>query len=96
MWPLMRQAPLEWVTHPAQPKAPHDRAGHQSLVAAGVPPYLGTGFGDAQAKISNACMFGLRAQLPAAITLGELATKTQALAQLIRQLAAVEPPQQTS
>ncbi|MFY1635464.1 hypothetical protein ACN27F_19690 [Solwaraspora sp. WMMB335] len=41
-------------------------------------------------------MFGLRAQLPAAITLGEVATKMQALAQLIRQLAAVEPLQQAS
>jgi hypothetical protein len=95
MWPFMHQAPLDWVTNPAQPKAPHDRAGYQRIVAAGAPPYLGSGFGEAQTKISNACMFGARAQLPATITLGELATKMQALPQLIMQMAAVEPPQQT-
>lgn len=83
------------MTEGSQP-AIDQASGRKFLVAAGAPPYLGTGFGDAQAKMSNACMFGLRAQLPAAITLGEVATKMQALAQLIRQPAAVEPLQQAS
>jgi hypothetical protein len=83
------------VTNPAQPKAPHDRAGHQRIIAAGAPPHLGSGFGEAQTKISDSCMFGARAQLPATITLGDLATKMQALSQLILQMAAVEPPQHT-
>jgi len=92
MWPLLQRAPLDWVTHPAQPKAAHDRAGHQRMVAGGAPPYFGAGFGEAQAKISHSCMFGARAQLPATITLGDLAATMHALTQLILQLAAVEPP----
>jgi hypothetical protein len=72
LWPVMKHARSDWVGNPAQPKAAHDRQGHQHLIAAGAPPYLGIGFGEAQAKLGGFCMFGARIQFPADITLARL------------------------
>ncbi|SDZ43591.1 hypothetical protein SAMN05444365_11627 [Micromonospora pattaloongensis] len=98
MWPLMHAARTDWVTNRAHPKAAHDRAGHdraghQQIVAAGVPPYVGIGFGEAQAKIDGACMFGARVQLPPTITLGDLAQELSTLSGLINDMANVVPPE---
>ncbi|MER5337835.1 hypothetical protein [Micromonospora sp. NPDC002717] len=92
MWPLMQGARGDWVTNPARPKAPHDKAGHQEILAGGAPPYLGIGFGEAQAKISGACMFGARIQLPATISLGEVSQELSSLYDLIIGMARVLPP----
>ncbi|MFD6730239.1 hypothetical protein [Micromonospora aurantiaca (nom. illeg.)] len=92
MWPLMDTARSDWVTNPARPRAAHDRAGHQQIVAAGMPRYVGIGFGEAQAKIDGACMFGARVQLPPTITLGDLAQEVSSLYGLVSDLAKVVPP----
>ena len=39
----MEQAPSDWVANPARPKAPYYKEGHARLIAAGAPPFLGTG-----------------------------------------------------
>ncbi len=93
MWPLMRAARSDWVTRSASPKAAHDRAGHQAMIAEGAPAYLGVGFGDAQAKINGACMFGARIQFPPDVRLGDLAASLQDLSKLVLDMAHVEPPQ---
>ncbi|MFY1577402.1 hypothetical protein ACN26Z_21135 [Verrucosispora sp. WMMD703] len=60
---------------------------------AGTPPYLGIGFGEAQAKIDGVCMFGARVQLPPTITLGELTQELSNLCGLIDDMAKVVPPE---
>jgi hypothetical protein len=89
MWPRMAAARSDWVPNAARPRAAHDRAGHKAMVAKGGPPFLGIGFGEAQTKISGACMFGARVQLPPAVRLGEVAIAVQNLYQLIEEMAAV-------
>jgi hypothetical protein len=60
-------------------------------VAAGAPAFLGIGFGDAQAKINQACMFGARIQFPADSTLAEISGEVATLAELRFKLAQVAP-----
>ncbi len=96
MWPLMNAARRDWVTNPAKPRAKHDQAGHQGMVANGGPPYLGIGFGEAQTKISRACMFGARVQLPPNVRLGDLTTSLRDLEQLILDMAKVDPAATTT
>jgi hypothetical protein len=91
LWPMMERARTDWVRHAARPRAAHDRNGYQRIVAAGAPPFLGIGFGDAQAKINQACMFGARIQFPADMTLAEISSEVAALAELTQQLAQVAP-----
>lgn len=91
MWPLMNAARSDWVTNPARPRAEHDRDGHQTMVASGGPRYLGIGFGEAQTKISRACMFGARVQLPPNAQLGYVATSLREMYQLIGDMAKVDP-----
>lgn len=95
LWPTMAAARTNWVTEKPKPRAPHDKAGYQRMVAAGGPPYLGIGFGDAQAAKSNDCMFGARFQLTANITLGELVVVMKDLETLLQDLAVVPPPAAT-
>jgi hypothetical protein len=94
LWRVMAAARADWVTAPARPKAAHDRAGWQAMVAAGGPPYLGIGFGEAQARRSHECMFGARFQLPADIELAAVAGALHATATLMLDLARIEPPAQ--
>ena len=77
---------------PARPKAPHDRAGWQRMVASGGPPYLGIGFGEAQARRSHECMFGARFQLPADVQLAAVANALSATASLMLDLATLDRP----
>lgn len=83
----MEQARKGWVRNAAQPKAAHDRAGYERIVAAGAPAFLGIGFGDAQARNENFCMFGARLQFPASITLAEFSREISALVDLILKIA---------
>lgn len=92
LWRVMVVARSDWVTAPARPRAPHDRAGWKRMVAAGGPPYLGIGFGEAQARNSHECMFGARFQLPADIELSGVVNALHASARLMLDLASVEPP----
>jgi hypothetical protein len=89
LWPVMKQARSDWVRNPAQPKAAHDRGGHKQIIAAGAPPYLGIGFGEAQAKRSGFCMFGARIQFPADITLAGLSAEVGKLSDLTLDLARI-------
>ncbi len=91
LWPTMAAARTDWVTEKPKPRAPHDKAGYLRMVAAGGPPYLGIGFGEAQAAKSNDCMFGARFQLAANITLGELVIEMKVLETVLQDLAAVLP-----
>ena len=91
LWPVMEKARTDWVRHAARPRAAHDREGYKRIVAAGAPVFLGIGFGDAQAKINQACMFGARIQFPADITLAELSSEVAALAELTLKLAQAVP-----
>lgn len=91
LWPVMEQARTDWVRRTARPRAAHDRAGYERIVAAGAPPFLGIGFGDAQTKINRACMFGARIQFPADITLAEINGEVAALAELTFELARIIP-----
>jgi hypothetical protein len=93
MWPAMRTARTDWVTNTARPKAAHDRAGQQSIVAKGAPGYLGVGFGEAQTKINGTCMFGARLQLRPDIKLSEILDELRILENLIVTMANVVPPQ---
>lgn len=89
MWPKMAAARSDWVANAARPRAAHDRAGHQAMVAKGGPAFLGIGFGEAQTKISGACMFGARVQLAPSVRLGEVAVAVQDLYKLIEAMAVV-------
>lgn len=94
LWPTMDAARTDWVTGTPKPRATHDKAGYARIVAAGAPKFLGIGFGDAQAKKSNDCMFGARIQLAADITLGELVVVMKDLETLLQDLSVV--PQLTT
>jgi hypothetical protein len=89
LWPFMEQARSDWVRHAARPKAAHDREGHERIVAAGAPRFLGIGFGDAQTRINKACMFGARIQFPPGITLTQLSSEFAKLGELTFQLSQV-------
>jgi hypothetical protein len=91
LWPVMEQARTDWVRNAARPKAAHDREGYKRIMAAGAPAFLGIGFGDAQAKINQACMFGARIQFPANVTLAQLSREVAALGELTLKLAQVAP-----
>ncbi len=91
MWPKMKAVRSDWVRNPPRPRSAHDRSGYQAMVAKGGPPYLGIGFGDAQAKISRTCMFGARIQLPPHTTLSDLEKVTRGLYSLILEMAATKP-----
>ncbi|MFI5735414.1 PD-(D/E)XK nuclease family protein [Kribbella sp. NPDC051587] len=92
MWPLMAAARADWVTASARPRAPHDRAGHQAIIAKGAPPYLGVGFGEGQTKQSAQCLFGARFQLPPDVTLVEVVKTLESTADLLINMADVIPP----
>ena len=90
LWPVMDQARTDWAAPPPpRPKAVHDREGYQRIVAAGAPPFLGIGFGEAQTKINQFCMFGARIQFPPGSTLAEIKSEVAALAELTLKLAQV-------
>jgi hypothetical protein len=89
LWPVMQQARNDWVPNAARPKAAHDREGHARIVAAGAPPFLGIGFGEAQAKINGVCMFGARVQFPADITLADMSAEVVRLSKLTLDLARI-------
>lgn len=91
LWPTMEQARMDWVRNAARPRAAHDREGYKRILAAGAPTFLGIGFGDAQAKINQACMFGARIQFTADATLAEISNEVAALAELTLKLAQVSP-----
>ena len=95
LWPTMSAARTDWVTEKPKKRAPHDKAGYLRMVAAGGPPYLGIGFGEAQAVKSNDCMFGARIQFAANITLGELVAAMKDLETLLQDLGAVAAPAAT-
>lgn len=87
LWPVMQQPRTDWVSNAAQPRAAHDRKGHKRIVDAGAPSFLGIGFGDANAKINQACMFGARIQFPAGSKLAEISIEIAAIAELTLSLA---------
>jgi len=91
LWPLMKAGRQDWVTTPAKPKL-HDRANWQGMIAKGGPPYLGIGFGEAEAKRSGACMFGARFQLPANVELGGVVDALHETAALMLDMARLKPP----
>ena len=88
---VMEPARSDWVTNSASPRAPHDRAAWQAMVARGAPKHLGIGFGDAQARLHGACMFGARRQLSADITLEEVAREMDEMSELVVELASTPP-----
>jgi hypothetical protein len=83
LWEIMGPAREDCVTAPARPKAPHDRAGWQRMVANGAPKYLGIGYGEAQARQAHECMFGARFQLPPEVTLQRVADELHGTADLM-------------
>ena len=90
LWRVMEQrGDIEWAQASARPKAAHDRDGWASIVEQGAPPFLGTGFGDAQAGKSGSCLFGARFQLKPDITLSELLNTLQGLFPLLHSLSEV-------
>lgn len=93
LWPVMERARADWVRNAAQPRAAHDREGHKRITEAGAPAFLGIGFGDGNAKINRACMFGARIQFPADSTLAEISGEITAIAELTLNLAKVAPPE---
>lgn len=91
LWPLMNAARDDWVTNSARVRAPHDRDGWQRMVAHGAPRYLGVGFGEAQAKQSNACLFGARFQLLPDVTLSRVVSAIHETAELVLAMARFQP-----
>lgn len=89
--PHARRRADDWVPASPRPKG-HDKANWQAMLAKGGPKYLGIGFGEAQTRISRSCMFGARFQLAPSITLGELVTTWRRPAELLLQMALVQPP----
>lgn len=85
---IAMRARMSWLySNPAQPRAVHDREGYKRMVAAGAPPFLGIGFGEANAKINHACMFGARIQFPADSTLADISREIAEIAELTLKLA---------
>jgi hypothetical protein len=89
LWPVMKQVRGDWVTNAARPRAAHDQEGRARIIAAGAPPFLGIGHGEAQAQNHGFCMFGARVQFRAGITLAELAGEVARLRELSLDLARV-------
>lgn len=86
MWPAMESARTDWVRSSPRPKN-HDRDNYLATVAKGGPKWLGVGFGEAQTKLTKACMFGARVQFAPDITLGELLVEANGLCELVVNLA---------
>nr|MDT0659103.1 PD-(D/E)XK nuclease family protein [Micromonospora sp. DSM 115978] len=92
MWPVMQKSRPDWVPNAPRPKAEHDIDGYRRMVDAGGPRFLGIGFGEAQAKMSGACMFGAKVHLAPTVKLYEVVKTLEDMYQLIVEMAAVAPP----
>ena len=92
LWPTMNAARSDWVQRKPHLKAEHERIGYQRIVDAGAPAYLGIGFGEAQAKMTGNCMFGVRLQLAPDITLAGLVKVMRDFVPLLQDLAVVTSP----
>jgi hypothetical protein len=92
LWPLMAEARQDWVTTSARPRAPHDRANWEAMVAKGGPKYLGIGFGEKQAQQNGSPILGARFQLPADISLGRVVDEMQHTARLVTRMAKQPQP----
>ena len=90
-WQLMADFRQDWVTNSANPRAPHDRAAWERLVERNAPKYLGIGFGNAQTKISGACLFGARIQLERTTTLLDVVDTMQSVAGLLIRISDLRP-----
>lgn len=96
LWPTLQRSGFAWRTRGPRKNTEHDRAGVQLLADAGVPKYVGRGFGEGQVKHSASCMFGPEFDIRADSTLGEIATVLDEVTVLVRDLAAVPAPTSTS
>jgi hypothetical protein len=90
LWPTMAAARDDWVRNSPNRKAEHEKAGIAQMRAAGVPRWVGIGFGEAQARISGSCMFGARIQFDADTSLGHMSQEISRLSDLARLLAEVQ------
>lgn len=89
LWPTMDEFRQDWVRNSPNRKAEHEKAGLARIRAAGVPRWVGVGFGEAQARIKRSCMFGARIQFPRDVTLAQMSTEITHLGQLAKTLADV-------
>jgi hypothetical protein len=89
LWSLMSTHRTDWATTSARPKAAHDKEAIARLRAAGAPSLLGAGYGDAQARMRGACMFGARFRVPAGSSLRDVSGELERTAELVHELAQV-------
>jgi hypothetical protein len=91
LWPVLAAFRQDWVRTPANPKAACDKQAWKAMVEKGGPPYLGIGFGDAEARRTGTCIFGARVQLAPTSTLKEVAQTLAGATELLTRLKAVGP-----
>ena len=68
---VMQDARADWVKNAAKRKGV-DKIHHARIVAAGAPPWLGVGYGDAWARKGHAALLGARFQLEPSSTLDDV------------------------
>lgn len=76
-----------WSRRSAAPRSNVDRDNHGAMQRAGAPPWLGQGYGMAQAKAGGACVFGARFTMSADVCLDEVSKEINRTVQLVRDMA---------
>lgn len=86
LWPTLESSGYEWSGAP-KPRAQHDKAGLERMRSLhGVPKFVGIGYGNAQAKLSGSCMFGVKRALNPSLTLSEIADEVNSMKDLLVRL----------
>ncbi|HKJ10952.1 MAG TPA: hypothetical protein VJ976_01040 [Ornithinimicrobium sp.] len=76
-----------WSRRSAAPRSNVDRDNHVAMQKDGAPPWLGQGYGMAQAKAGGACVFGARFTMSPGVSLDEVHQETNRTVQLLRDMA---------
>ncbi len=76
-----------WQRTPARPTDPVDRARWQAMVDAGMPRWVGKGWGMRVAKSAGECHFGARYALPPTSTLAEVLAELDGMARLVERIS---------
>lgn len=91
IWPQMSAHCSDWITNKPRPRAAHDKAGDRAPAhgrGAALPRNRVRRRGGQQARV---CMFGARFQLPPDVRLSEVVAELGKTAQLVHQLAQIQP-----
>jgi len=89
LWPTLKAAGYSWFGSP-RPRADHDKRGLDRIRHKyEIPKFVGVGYGNAQTRLTNSCMFGVKCALDPSLTLEEIAEEVNGMKKLMRKLSLV-------